>query len=215
MTDHSEAPAANAIGFRISDLLGKIVVDMALPWMAVQILERNGVASVPAFALAAVFPVGSVAIAWVRHRRVEAIGIAVTIAILLGICVSFATDDVRFSTVKGAPAFGLFGLACLASLGARRPVMFYVSRYFVAGEDPAKRAIWETRAVEPGFRRAMWLLTVVWGLATLAEAAGGIVFAFVLPPSLTLVAEPALAFGTVALLLFWTTSFARRREARR
>jgi hypothetical protein len=215
VTDHSEAPAGNARPFGGSNLVGTFIVDAALPWVAVELLESHGVSSVAAFALAAVFPVGSVALAWLRHRRVEAIGIAVTIAMVLGICVSIATDDVRFGVVKGAPAYGLFGLACLASLGAGRPVMFYVSRYFVAGDDPAKRAAWEARLEQPGFRHAMRILTAVWGLATLAEAVVGVAFAFTLAPSVTLVAEPALALGTVAALLFWTTAYARRREARR
>jgi hypothetical protein len=122
-----------------------LILDVALPWLTVRILEAYGVSTVWALAAAAVFPGGSIVFSWVCLRRVEAIGIAVFITILLGIAMALISDEVRFGLVKAAPAFGLFGLVCLASLLAPRPLMFFVARHFQTGGDPAKAAEWNGR----------------------------------------------------------------------
>jgi nitrite reductase/ring-hydroxylating ferredoxin subunit len=199
--------------FESGRLVAILVVDIALPWLAVTLLEARGVALSSAIAAAAVFPLGSVLISWLRRRRIEFIGLAVVVTMLGGIGLAMASGDVRFSLVKMAPAFGLFGAACLASLFADRPLMFYVARYFSTAGDAEKAAAWDARLAVPGFRRAMRLLTIVWGVALLLEAAAGIAVAILVVPEAALVIERVLGFGTIAGLLAWTTLFARRRQA--
>lgn len=191
-----------------------LAIDIVLPFIAVRVLERAGASSVAAFALAALFPFASTVFAWIRHRRVEAIGLFVLMAMAGGIAMSLATNDARFSVFKAAPAYGLFGVLCLASLGTRRPLMFHVSRYFTADGDAAKAVQFEALLARPGFARSMRFLTLVWGLAALGECALGIASAFLLPLHVALVGEPALGLGTVAVLLLWTAAYARRRQAK-
>ena len=193
-------------------LLRNLIVDVALPWLLVQLLERTwAVDTVHAFAAASIFPIASIVLAWVRYRRPEIIGIAVLVTILTGITTALITDDVRFAVLKAAPAFGLFGIACLMSLPRRRPLMFFVGRYFTADGDAAKTAAWNARLENPGFRRSMRLLTIVWGTTCLIEAMLGIASASLLPPNSALIAEPVLGIGTTAGLLIWTAAYARQR----
>lgn len=197
------------------ELRRNLVIDLALPWLTAQLLEHLWkVPTVPALVVAAIFPAGSILLSWRRHRRTEFIGMAVLATISLGVATALLTDDVRFAVLKAAPAFGLFGLACLGSLGRRRPLMFFVSRQFIAGGDTAKAAGWTARLEQAGFRRAMRRLTLVWGAACLVEATLGTTAALALPPAVALVVEPGLALGTVSGLLFWTTADTRRRSAR-
>jgi hypothetical protein len=129
----------------------------------------------------------------------------------LGLLVALWAGDARFALVKAAPAFALFGAACLATLSARRPLMFFVARHFAPGDAMIKFTDWEQRLTRPGFRDAMRHLTLVWGLACLSEAALGIAAAFLLPVGIAVVVEPTLAIGTMALLLAWTRRFAGNR----
>ena len=199
----------------LSSLLRQLALDVALPWITIQRLDRLwAVPTVPAFAAAAVFPAASIVLSWTRRRRPDYIGLAVLITILTGIAVALLTDDVRFAVLKAAPAFGLFGVACLVSLWRPRPLMFFVGREFTAGDDKVRRAAWTARLETAGFRQAMRLLTFVWGIACVLEATLGIGAALLLPPRAALVAEAVLGIGTVAALLLWTTAFARRRAQR-
>ena len=193
------------------NLLRNLFVDVALPWIAVQLLERVWhMPTVSAFTLAALIPVASVVHAWTRRRRVDVIGVAVAVTIAGGIGLALLTDDVRFTLVRAAPGFALFGAACLLSLAAETPLMFYVARQFNAGGDAERsRAFTERLSVER-FRRAMRTITAVWGVACLVEAVAGVGAAFLLRPEMALIVEPVLGLGTVALLLSWTFRFARQ-----
>ena len=191
-----------------------LFVDVALPWLTWRILEAYGVPTVWALAAAAIFPGASVVLAWIQLRRVEAIGIAVFITILLGIAMALISDDVRFGLLKGAPAFGLFGVACLVSLLRPRPLMFFVARHFQTGGDPAKAAEWNARMEIAGFRHAIWVITSVWGIVCVLEAGLGFAAAFLLPVHTAIVAEPAIGISSVVGLLIWTTAYARARQAR-
>src|SRR6202162_724454 len=130
-----------------------LFVDVALPWLTVRILEAYGVPTVWALAAAALFPGASTLFSWIYGRRVEAIGIAVFVTILLGIAMALISDEVRFGLVKAAPAFGLCGLACLRSLLRPRPLMFFVARHFQTAGDPARAAEWNARMGGAGFRQ--------------------------------------------------------------
>jgi hypothetical protein len=198
------------IGLR-RGLAANLAVDVAMPWLTVQVLDRVWhMPTVPAFAIAALFPVAAVLCAWTLRHRVDVIAIVVLVTILGGITIALLTDDVRYVLVKAAPGFGLFGAACLVSLAAQAPLMFYVARQFNTAGDPAKVASFTARLDVPRFRNAMRFITIVWGIACLIEAAAGISAAFLLRPEMALIVEPILGLGTVALLLTWTFRFARR-----
>jgi len=195
-------------------LLRTLVIDGALPWLAVQASWRFGhLPIVLALAIAAIFPAASIVFSWIRLLRIDFIGLAVLVTILGGIAVALVTNEPRFAVLKAAPGFGLFGIACLLSLTRRRPLMFFVGRQFNTAGDAEAAAAWTARLENPGFRQAMRLLTIVWGVACLAEALLGVVATFLLPPTTALIVEPLLGIGTIAGLLIWTTRFARRRQA--
>lgn len=192
--------------------LRNVVVDAALPWVVVQLCERLWAAPEPlAFALASLFPAASVALSWARRRSVDVVGVAVLLILACGAAVTLATGDVRFALLKAAPVFGLFGVAALATAGSSRPLMFFVMRQLIAGGDGAIAAAWTARLRDAGFRRTMQRLTLVWGVACLAEACLGTAAALLLAPQSALVAEPVLGLGTAAGLLAWSTRYLRRR----
>lgn len=195
-------------------LLRDLAADALLPWIAVQVLTRGwGVSTPAAVAVAAAFPAAWIAVNWARRRRLDLIGLVILVTLVGAIAVVLTTGDVRFVLLKAAPGAALFGLACLVSLAARRPLMFFVARQFTAGDDPARLAAWNERVGIAAFRRAMRLLTLVWGLAFLGKAILWGAAALLLPTNAALIVIPTLGFGILGALFAWTIAFARRRSA--
>jgi uncharacterized membrane protein YfcA len=184
-----------------------LLIDVVLPFAAVQIFQRFfAVPAIPAFAIAAIFPAVSVIVEWARAKRVDWIGLLVLVGFGIGIATALLTDQIGFAALRGAPLFALFGIAALASLGSKKPLMFFVARAVETQGDPEKAVAWNARLDEPRFRAVMRRVTLVWGIACIAEAMLGAVAAFLLPPSIAIVAEPVLALLTIAGLLAWTYS---------
>lgn len=209
MQDNAEPAPAGPV----APGLRSLTIDVGLPWLALQVLERVGVPTIWALAAAAAFPAYGVFSAWRRARSFDVVGAIVLASLAIGLIVASSVGDARFALVKAAPAFALFGAACLASLPMRRPLMFFVARHFAPGDAAVKAADWDRRLSRPTFRRAMRRLTQVWGVACLIEATLGIAAAFFLPLHVAVLAEPLLAVGTITLLLAWTRGFARARAA--
>lgn len=190
-----------------------IWLDAVLPFLAVIILERNGAPPLVAYGAASLFPIVSVLASWFGRRGIDVIGVGVLLGIASGLVLALVTADPRFALVRAAPAFALFGIACLVSLFTARPLMFFVARSSKVGGDAARIAAWNEQLGLPRFRRAMQLLTTVWGIGALIEASLAIAAAFLLPGQIALVAEPIIAFGIVAALLAWTRTLQRRAPA--
>lgn len=197
-------------------LLRNIVIDMAFPWIALQVLIRAwGFSDVSAFALAAIFPAGSLFANWRRRRHVDYIGLVAVVVLLGSVFLALVTRDIRFALLKPAIAAAAFGIACLATLGRRRPLMFFFARQLTVGDDPTKIAAWNTQLdASRGFRRAMRVLTAVWGLALMLKAAAWTAVALWLPPSSAVIAGPLLGVGLFAVLIAWSIAYGRRGAAR-
>src|SRR5262249_14720470 len=97
-----------------------------------------------------------------------------------------------------------FGLICLSSLLAQRPLMFYIIRQFVAGDDLKRLERWNSLWQYPRFRSAQRLVTMTWGTAFLVEAFLRVGLALLLSPGQMVVRSPVMAFGAMIALIGWT-----------
>jgi hypothetical protein len=114
-------------------------------------------------------------IAWMawdlaRHWHFDALSALVlvgTTASLVTVLVSSAT---RKHLLEEPLVSGMIGLAFLASLAMRRPLVFYLARSTLAREGNTNAARfenwWRTR---PDLRRHIRLMTLVWGLGLAVE----------------------------------------------
>lgn len=190
-----------------------IIVDMALPFLTILVLSNHNVAPLRAYAAAAAFPAASVVVSWFGQRRFDVVGLGVLFGIASSLALALLTGDPRLGLVRAAPAFALFGIACLASLPTARPLMFYVARAFATGGDASGKANWNQRLANAGFLRGMRKLTAVWGIGTLAHAVLGVAVVFLLPATVAVIVEPAIAVTILAALLAWTAAVQRRARA--
>jgi len=195
-------------------LAPSILVNAGLTFAAYQVLVSQHVASVRALILTALIPaawtVGSVA----RTRRVDALGVLSLIFIALGILASLISGNAQFILIKESFLTGLFGLVFLGSFLLPRPLMFYFGRQFATGGEPHRIAYWDGLWQYASFRHVQRVMTAVWGIGFVLEAAvrGALVFA--LSVSVFLVVSPLMVYAVLFGLIFWTIRYGRTMARR-
>jgi hypothetical protein len=211
---HSNAPsAAGAAAPRFAGLYRSLTINVVLPLIVAQWLLHQGRSPVVALGIAALFPLGDGVVSALR-RRLDLLSVASLAALVVGIALSFATDNAAFAIAEKSAFTGLFGVAFLVSLLLPRPLIFHLGRQFNTAGDPAAQAAWDANWSIPGFRRVVRVMTWVWGLGLLAEAVLRVVVAVTMTPAVAIVVSPVLAIGAIALLILWTRRYAARARRR-
>ncbi len=165
--------------FSFAQMIPTLVVDVAMPIVAFNVLTHYGVSTLYALVAGGIFPALNNLRVWVKTRKLEPLGIIVMSFLVVGTATSLVSGSVFFTLIKESFLTAAFGLICLGSLFAERPLMFYINRQFVAGDDPTRLAWWNGLWEEfPNFRAAQKFVTAVWGIAYIVEAAVRVVLAW-------------------------------------
>lgn len=188
------------------------IVAGALIPLSVYYAIRHQVANdAQALMIAGVLPAAWVTYEWVRNRRLEPIGAVVLFGFLVGVGVSELLGGNSFVLkVRDSVFTAVFGLVCLASLAARRPVMFYVGKALSAGDNEERQAAYDAMWELPTVPRVFAVITICWGIGLFLEAGARIVLAVVLPTGPFLAVSPALAAAVFGGLFAFTLSYSRR-----
>ena len=142
--------------------------------MAYSLLRSAGLSAVSALVLSGTFPALGIVTGVIRHRRVDTVGVVVLAGIVVGTVLGLLSGNARLVLAEGSVPTAVFGLLCLGSLRARRPLIYRFAVEFI-GPDTPKGRDFESLWRYPGFRHVFRLYTVVWGVVYLAEAAARIV----------------------------------------
>jgi hypothetical protein len=192
------------------------IFDIAGPLVAYSLLRSAGQSAVTALVLSGAFPALGVAAGLIRHRRVDAIGILVLAGIAVGTVVGLLSGDPRLVLVEGSVPTAVFGLLCLGSLWARRPLIYRFAIEFIGPDTPKGRefeSLWQYY----GFRHTFRLFTVVWGVTYLAEAAARVIIVETTSTGTALTVSKVMPYVVAAALFAWMFAYGRhaRREGER
>jgi len=188
-----------------------VIFDIAAPLAAYNLLRSAGLTAVTALLLSGVFPALGVAIGVIRHRRLDVVGAVVLAGIIVGSVLGLVTHSARLVLVEGSVPTAVFGVACLGSLWARRPLMFSFALEFT-GPDTAKgqemTRLWQYE----GYRRVFRVITAVWGVAFLIEAALRVVIIYNTSAGTALAMSKVTPFVFAAVMLAWTIAYGTRQR---
>jgi hypothetical protein len=207
-------PGAPTVRALLPSAIGGAVIPIA-----VYFLVRPHVGSdAPALAIAGVPAAVWVVTEWVRKRTLDPIGTIVLAGFVAGVSVAYALGGNAFVLKVRDSAFTfLFGIACLVSLVvARRPLLFYVGRGMSAGDDPERKRLFDTLWEFPSARAVFKIITVMWGIGLVCDAALRVVLAAVLPTHVFVVISPvvsAIFIGGMFVLTMRLTRVTRERSA--
>jgi len=188
------------------------LLNIVLPFAGFLVLDHEHVGTVTALTIVAIFPVAAILYGWVRTHHTDALSIVSLLFIVLGIATSFITGSARFLLLKESVFTGVFGLVFLGSLLRERPLGFYFGRQFVARGDPARTARWDDLWQYPGFRHSQRVITAVWGVGWILDAAIRVVLVFMLSVTVFMVVSQVMFFGIFIGLFMWTMAYARRKK---
>lgn len=197
-------------------LLPQIASGVVAPFLAYQLARRAGLSDAAALATSSAPPALAVLVEWLWRRRLNLIGAAVLLGIgggLLGL-VLFHGNELLLK-LRDVGATATLGLACLGTLVLPvRPAMFYVGRLLAGMTDRARMAEFDMLWERPEARRTFSVLTLVWGIGLLGEAALRVVLALELPTGVFLAVAPLGTGVVIGGLLAFTVVSSRRARRR-
>ena len=215
MADPLAVDPEPASGFSFKRLLPTLVFDVAMPIVIFNVLTRFHVSTLWALVAAGLSPATNNLRAWAASGRLQPLGLIVMTFLAIGTAASLISGSVFFALIKDSFLTASFGFLCLGSLLVDRPLMFYINRQFVAGDDPVRLEWWNGLWQYPNFRAAQRLVTAVWGITYLGEALLRVGFALILSPAQVVAISPLMAFSVMIVLIAWTRRYMLALRERR
>lgn len=172
LSQHATEQTANRARSGIVFNIVVTAIDVGVAILAFQVARDLGASDVVAYIAGSVGPIlGSLAV-WVRAKQISGASLAIlafTLLSALAVFVGSRSPDVLL--YKDAVVTGLIGLIFAGSLLFPRPLVFYFGqRYATDGTHEGMerwKALWQYRT----FRQSQYVISLVWGVVYLVEAA--------------------------------------------
>jgi hypothetical protein len=198
---------------RLRSVLMLAVFDIAGPLVAYNLLRSHGFSTVSALVLSGVLPAVKVIAGIIRQHRVDAVGVLVLAGIAVGAILGLVSHNPKLVLDEGSVGTGVFGLLCLGSLTRPEPLMYRLAMEFIGPDSEQGREftnLWQY----PEFRHVFRVVTTVWGIAFLAEAAARIVIVANTSTGTAFAISKFLPYAVIAALIVWNVGYGRRQKRR-
>ena len=196
------------IAARVRSIAKIVIIDVAAPLVAYNLMRSAGMSTVTALVLSGVFPALGVAIGVIRHGRLDVVGALVLAGILAGTVLGLISHSARLVLMEGSVPTAIFGVACLGSLWTQSPLMFGMSVEFI-GPDTARGremiSLWQYA----GFRHIFRIITAVWGVGFLLEAALRVAIVYNTSTGTALSLSKVTPYIWVGIFVAWTVAYGR------
>jgi len=196
---------------RLRSIAKIVIIDVAAPLIAYSLLRSAGMSTVTALVLSGVFPALAVAIGAIQHRRLDVVGAVVLAGILTGTVLGLISRNARLVLMEGSVPTALFGLACLGSLWMRRPLMYSFAVEFIGPETARGREMISLWRYE-GFRHVFRIITAVWGVGFLLEAALRVTIVYSTSTGTALALSKIMPYAWIGVFMAWTVAYGRDQE---
>lgn len=190
------------------EILAPLVLFYGLRWL--------GVNQFVALLAGSVIPAVGAVRGLVAERRISGVRVFVLGTMAVTVAGSFVSGSPRALLLRSAILTVALGFFLLSTLFFRRPFLYEAARV-VFDED--KQQVWQRNWDEfPVFRQLLWRISLIWGLACLADAAVRVVVALLLPVDVVPVLDDGLLVVTLVVLVavqrFYGRAFLRRNGLR-
>jgi hypothetical protein len=181
------------------------LLDIAGPLVVYRVCRAAGGSEVWSLVISGLPPGLGVLFDLLRWRTLEVVGAVVLGGIALSIVLAFISNNPRVVLLEGAALTAAFGVACLASLHRRRPLIFYFAQAFYGGRHSTDGAELDAEFDRYLEARSFWrTVTTVWGVTYLVEAAVRAVVVQYVSTAAALTFNRVVPWVLSGLLFGWT-----------
>jgi hypothetical protein len=209
------APESHALGALSPRALApQILTGGVAPFVVYLIARHAGMADASALAVSSVPPALSVLGSWAWRRRLDPIGTIALVSIGAGlVAMGLLHGSELMLKMRESVVTGLFGLICLVTLVAPvKPAIFVMGRALTGGSDRDRVAEFDGLWEVPESRRVFSVLTAVWGVALVGEAAVRAALALTLSTGTFLAVTPIVGWCVIGSLIYFTITYVRARR---
>jgi hypothetical protein len=181
----------------------EILVNFVLPYF-LYVKTAAIVGQVHALIISSLPPIVWTVARSVYSRKTDAVSLLVIFGILLSLVAFIGGGSVRFVQLRQNLVIGFIGLLFLSSIVVRRPLIWPLARATILRSDLGHNRMLDDLEAKQEFRRAMTMLTAVWGLGLLAETAAACILLYCMPIQEFLIVNPVVGYGAMGGLLLWS-----------
>ena len=190
------------------------VFDIVGPLIVQSVARNQGASLTVALAISGVPPAAWILMGMLWRGRVDAVGVFVLSSIILATLIGLATGSGRLYLLDSAILTGVFGLVCLASLATPRPLMFHFALASNGGLESRRGREFADRWRYAAFRRVFVVMTVVWGVAFVVQAAINAAIIEATSTDKAFVINKILPYVFLGVLGAWTIVYGVRAKRR-
>ena len=187
----------------------EVLVNLALPYV-IYSLAQPRLGDAGALIASSGPPILWMVVEFARHRRIDALSVVVLLGLGLSLVAFLGGGSVQFLQLRERLVTVIIGAVFLGSAAIGKPLMYELVRAFLArANDPELQRV-ESLRDNGFFKTGMTIMTVVWGVGLLADAAVSIALVYVLPIRIYLVVNSLMGYATIGSLTLWNLWFGRR-----
>jgi hypothetical protein len=198
--------AAPRYGKRVRLVL-RVALEWGMPLAAYYALRMAGAGVYLALLVSTLLSALPGVVSFFRSRQLDGLSAYMTTMMAGSIVVALLSGSTRFLLAKEALLTGATGIWFIASIWARRPLVYQFCRPLLEGRFrwPSDwDGLWDRH---PRFRRMWRVSSLLWGIGTLADALLRIAMAYTLPPDSVPALGTALYAGTTVVLIIVTNVY--------
>lgn len=197
----------------IKGIVMTLLVNGVLPFIVYEIL-RSHMSSIFALSIATMIPLIDNLLSLIKKRRLDVFAVFMLISFLLGIMMVSIGGSERLLLIRESFVTGILGIIFLASLLFPKPLIFYFALRFTVGDDPHQASTFADNWQYSYFRFALRLITIVWGLALIGEAAVRLILVFKLSVGQFLAVSNFVMYGFIGAAIIFTVVYRRHSQKR-
>jgi len=181
----------------------ELLVNFVLPFLIYD-FGRASLGDVKALMASSAPPMAWSIIEFIRKRQIDALSVLVLSGIALGLLAFIGGGSAKFLQLRENLVTGLIALVFLGSAAIGKPIIYELARASMKRTSPDQVADFEALRTNARFRRAMTVMTVVWGLGMLAICATACALVFMVSIRTYMLISSPIGYGMVGLLVAWT-----------